>query len=180
MKVETLQNAENISFFTKLSTMLSPKKPKKPAPLLIPSTDKLEEFKKLIEFFDEDGDGKISPMELQKCMRIMGEELSSEDAEEVVRSLDSDGDGQLCLDEFAELVKAGDEDCEEEKRRNLREAFKVYEMEGEGCITPKSLSRALDRLGKKRSVEECREMIRRYDINGDGVICFDEFEIMLL
>lgn len=176
----TLQHAENGSIFTKLCSMLSPKNHSKPAALLVPSSDdRYDELKRLIDFFDEDGDGKISPTELQRCMRIVGEELSPEDAEAVVQSMDSDGDGQLCFDEFIQLAKA-EEECEEERRRYLQEAFRVYEMEGEGCITPKSLSRALHQLGQSKTIDECKEMIRRYDINGDGVICFDEFEIMLL
>jgi len=178
----TLSNAENKgSIFSRLSCLLSPKKHAKPAPLLAPSTShgRFEEFRGLINFFDEDGDGKISPTELQNCLRIIGEDLSAEDAEAVVKLIDSDGDGQLCFDEFIELAKP-EEESEEEKRRYLLEAFTVFEMDGEGCITPESLKRALDLLGRPRSVEECMEMIRRYDINGDGVICFDEFEIMLL
>ncbi|KAK4361684.1 hypothetical protein RND71_020636 [Anisodus tanguticus] len=68
---------------------------------------------------------------------------------------------------------------EEEKARELKEAFRMYEMEGCGCITPKSLKRMLDRLGETRTVDECRGMIARYDINGDGLLNFDEFMIMM-
>ncbi|WOK91962.1 hypothetical protein Cni_G00653 [Canna indica] len=126
--------------------------------------------------FDENGDGKISATELRSCMRAMGEEVSQEDAVAVVESTDSDGDGLLGYDDFVKLV---DGEGEQEKERNLMEAFRVYE-EGEGCITPKSLRSALGRMGETKSVEECRIMIRQYDINGDGVISFDEFRIMMV
>ncbi|KAG6471481.1 probable calcium-binding protein CML31 [Zingiber officinale] len=127
-------------------------------------------------YFDENGDGKISATELQSCMRSIGEELSHEDAVSVVESSDSDGDGLLGFDDFVRLVE-GDES--EEKEKNLREAFKVYQEAGDGCITPRSLRRALGKLGETKSVEECTVMIRQYDINGDGVITFDEFRIMM-
>ena len=138
------------------------------------------ELKRLFHQFDADGDGKISPAELQNCLRIVGEELSSADAEDVVQLMDVDGDGLLCYDEFVNLVKVEEEENEEERGKFLREAFGVYEMERAGCITPESLRRALERLGQSKTMEECVAMIRRYDVNGDGVICFDEFKIMML
>lgn len=110
-------------------------------------------------------------------MRAMGEELSHEEAVAVVESIDSDGDGLLGFDDIVRLV---DGEGESEKEQNMREAFRMYEMEGEGCITPKSLRSALERLGESKSMEECRNMIRRFDTNDDGVISFDEFRIMML
>ena len=110
-------------------------------------------------------------------MRTVGEDLTPEDAEAVVEISDTDGDGLLCMDDFARLV---DFEGEEEEGRSIREAFAVYETEGRGCITAESLRRALGRLGEKRSVKECKAMIREFDINGDGVICFEEFRIMML
>ena len=68
---------------------------------------------------------------------------------------------------------------EEERCRGLREAFAMYEVKGEGCITPASLMRMLARLGSEQGIEECRAMIRRFDLHGDGVVCFDEFKAML-
>jgi calcium-binding protein CML len=55
----------------------------------------------------------------------------------------------------------------------------MYEMEGEGCITPASLGRMLGRLGNERGIGECRAMICRFDLDGDGVLSFDEFRIMM-
>ena len=69
---------------------------------------------------------------------------------------------------------------EERKMEELREAFGMYEMEGSGCITAKSLKRMLSGLGESRSGEECCVMIRQFDVNCDGVLSFDEFKLMML
>ncbi|KAJ4765090.1 EF hand calcium-binding family protein [Rhynchospora pubera] len=101
-------------------------------------------------------------------MLASGEELSSEEAEEAVRFTDSDGDGEHEKDKN-----------EHEKDKNLLQAFQMYEMDGCGCITPKSLRRMLRRLGEDRTVVDCTDMIRRFDLNADGVLSFDEFKIMM-
>ncbi|RVW62776.1 putative calcium-binding protein CML31 [Vitis vinifera] len=126
--------------------------------------------------FDEDGDGKLSPSELRRCLGTIGEELLMEEAQEVVESMDSDGDGLPGLEEFVGWMEREGED----RKMELREAFRMYEMEGSGCITAKSLKRMLSRLGESRSVEECSVMIGQFDVNGDGVLSFDEFKLMML
>ncbi|KAJ9709806.1 hypothetical protein PVL29_001324 [Vitis rotundifolia] len=73
-----------------------------------------------------------------------------EEAREMVESMDSDGDGLVGLEEFMGWMEREDE----ERKMELREAFGMYEMDGSGCITPKSLKRMLSRLGESRSVEE--------------------------
>ncbi|KAJ0964979.1 hypothetical protein J5N97_026117 [Dioscorea zingiberensis] len=141
-------------------------------------------LRRLFHSFDENGDGMISPEELCKCVQSVDlqEQLSMEEAEAIVEMLDSNNDGLLDLDDFSRLMECecGEEEEEEEEEcRSLRGAFEVYQMEDQGCITTKSLSRALRRLGQGRTLEECAAMIRRFDLNGDGVISFDEFRIMM-
>ncbi|KAH7673978.1 Calmodulin and related proteins (EF-Hand superfamily) protein [Dioscorea alata] len=134
---------------------------------------------RMFHTFDENGDGKISPEELYKCVQNVDRKelhLSMEEAKAIVEMLDSNGDGLLDLNDFVTLMEC---ECKEEECKILRDAFQVYEMEGQGCITPKSLSCALARLGQRRSVDECAAMIRHFDLNGDGVISFDEFRIMM-
>ncbi|KAJ1699963.1 hypothetical protein LUZ63_008475 [Rhynchospora breviuscula] len=150
--------------------------PSSPSPALTIEQSKSCELQRIFCFFDENGDGKISPSELRNCMRATGEELSSEEAEEAVRFSDSDGDGELDLGDFVKLVESEDE---QQKDKSLMDAFRMYEMDGRGCITPKSLRRMLRRLGEDRAVEDCTAMIGRFDLNGDGVLNFEEFKIMM-
>ncbi|XP_020208193.1 putative calcium-binding protein CML19 [Cajanus cajan] len=139
--------------------------------------DKMSQYVRVFNHFDENGDGKISPSELRQCVEAVGGELSLEEAEAVVELLDSDKDGLVGLDDFVRFAEEGEE---EEKVKDLREAFKMYEMEGCGCITPKSLKRMLGRLGECKSIDECKVMIARFDLDGDGVLSFDEFRVMML
>ena len=137
-------------------------------------------YERIFKRFDEDGDGKLSPSELRRCMGTIGEELLTEEAQELVASMDSDGDGLLGLDEFVGWMEKEIRGDEERKMEELGEAFRMYEMEGGECITPKSLKMMLSRLGESRSLEECCVMIRQFDVNGDGVLSFDEFKLMML
>ncbi|XP_060168852.1 putative calcium-binding protein CML19 [Lycium barbarum] len=133
------------------------------------------ELGRVFTYFDEDGDGKVSPAELRRCMKAVGGELTEKEAEMAVRLSDSDGDGLLGLEDFTKLMEE-----ERNKESELKGAFAMYEeMEGSGYITPKSLKRMLSRLGESTSIDKCKAMIRRFDINGDGVLSFDEFKVMM-
>ncbi|KAM3332780.1 hypothetical protein ACQJBY_028120 [Aegilops geniculata] len=139
-----------------------------------------ERMARAFSSFDRDSDGKISAAELRLCVEAtLGDGISAGDAAALVASVDADGDGLLSEEEFLKLVAEEDGGEEDQRRRGLRGAFGVYEVEGRGCITPASLRRALSRLGASRDVGDCRAMIQRFDLNGDGVLTFDEFETMM-
>ncbi|KAJ6754441.1 EF HAND CALCIUM-BINDING FAMILY PROTEIN [Salix purpurea] len=126
---------------------------------------KWQQYERVFSHFDENGDGRISPSELQQCVRKMGGELSAMDAETTIKFLDLDEDGSVKLEDFVKFVEGGEE---EEREKDLKEAFKMYEMEESCCITPKSLKRMLSRLGESKTIDECRIMISHFDLNGDG------------
>lgn len=128
--------------------------------------DKYWEYQRVFDYFDENGDGKLSAAEVEQRM---GGALRLEEAEVW-------GEEGLSFEEFVSIVEEG---SEEEKVRELKEAFRMYEMEGCGGITAESLQRMLGKLGEERSIHECKKMIACYDLNGDGLLCFDEFKVMM-
>ncbi|XP_022752120.1 probable calcium-binding protein CML41 [Durio zibethinus] len=135
---------------------------------------KEDELKEVFRYFDGDGDGKISALELRAYFGSIGEYLSHEDAQGVINDLDSDGDSMLDYQDFLKLMKREGSDDD------LKEAFEMFELEkGSGCITPKGLQRMLNRLGDAKSYDECVAMIQAYDIDGNGVLDFYEFHQMM-
>ncbi|PIA51217.1 hypothetical protein AQUCO_01100211v1 [Aquilegia coerulea] len=139
------------------------------------------EFECVFRHCDVDGDGKVSPMELQHCVKNVCGEISEQEVEDIVSSLDSDGDGLLGLEDFIGLVKGKGKQEEgiEENIKDLKEAFRMYAMEGSEGITPTSLKRMLNRLGESKTIEECMVMIDHFDLDGDGVLSFNEFIVMM-
>lgn len=141
------------------------------------SSSSIGDLEKVFNYFDENRDGRISAAELRRCLNLMGEQLTMEDAEAAVSSSDLNGDGHLDFEEFQKLMEESFDN--EERNKELRDAFGMYVMEGTSNITPASLRRTLSRLGDFRSVDDCKAMIRPFDLNGDGVLSFDEFAVMM-
>lgn len=136
-------------------------------------------LKEVFRHFDCDGDGRISAFELRSYFGSVGEYISHEEVQGVIDDLDSDGDNLLGFEDFMRLMKRdGEEDDDEEGV--IKEAFEMFEIEkGSGSITPKSLQRMLQRLGDVRSYDECKAMISAFDIDGNGVLDFHEFQQMM-
>ena len=53
------------------------------------------------EVFDRDGNGFISAAELRHVMTNLGEKLTDEEVDEMIREADVDGDGQINYEESA-------------------------------------------------------------------------------
>ncbi|KAL2337197.1 hypothetical protein Fmac_011643 [Flemingia macrophylla] len=136
------------------------------------------EFERVINYFDEDGDGKISSSELRNRVGMMGGEILLKEVQMLIEELDSDGDGLLSLDDFVNLMEAAGE---EEQMKDLADAFEMYnDPQMFGFITPHSLQRMLERLGESKSMDQCRAMLGHFDLNGDGLLSFDEFRAMMM
>ncbi|CAL0310362.1 unnamed protein product [Lupinus luteus] len=64
----------------------------------------VEELKEAFKVFDRDQDGFISATELKHVMMNLGERLSDEEAEQMIREADLDGDGQVSYEEFVVVM----------------------------------------------------------------------------
>ncbi|CBI34166.3 hypothetical protein VitviT2T_021291 [Vitis vinifera] len=65
-----------------------------------------EELKEAFKVFDKDQDGYISANELRNVMFNLGERLTDEEAEQMIREADLDGDGQVNYEEFVRMMLA--------------------------------------------------------------------------
>ena len=45
--------------------------------------------------FDKDGNGLISPAEIRQAMTSLGEKLTDEEVDELIKEADIDGDGHI-------------------------------------------------------------------------------------
>jgi calmodulin len=67
-------------------------------------TDSEEEIVEAFKVFDKDGNGFISAAELRHVMTNLGEKLTDEEVDEMIREADIDGDGQINYEEFVKMM----------------------------------------------------------------------------
>lgn len=137
------------------------------------TTEQIAEFKEAFSLFDKDGKGEISEKELITVLRALGNNPTEDELESMIREVDEDGSGTIDFGEFLEMMarKLNQIDIEKE----LLDAFKVYDRDGNGLVSIAELRYFLTNQGPKLSHEDLDEIAKTADIDGDGHINFTEF-----
>jgi centrin-1 len=66
-------------------------------------------------------------------------------------------------------------DLTEEQRQEIKEAFDLFDSEGNGVIDAKELKVAMRALGFEPKKEEVKRVLQELDKAGEGVIKYEEF-----
>ncbi|XP_027342902.1 calmodulin-like protein 3 isoform X1 [Abrus precatorius] len=137
------------------------------------------ELKRVFQMFDHNGDGRITKKELNESLEKLGIFIPNKELTQMIEKIDVNGDGCVDIDEFGELYGSIMEERDEEE--DMREAFNVFDQNGDGFITVEELRTILSSLGLKqgRMVEDCKKMITKVDVDGDGMVDFKEFKQMM-
>ena len=69
--------------------------------------DDVAEIREMFKEMDVDGNGTITPEELQKVMEEQGERLHDAVLHVMVAMADTDGDGKINFEEFLQMTIAG-------------------------------------------------------------------------
>ncbi|XP_051157313.1 calmodulin-beta-like isoform X3 [Leptopilina boulardi] len=141
------------------------------------SEDQVAEFKEAFMLFDKDEDGTITMAELGVVMRSLGQRPSETELRDMVNEVDQDGNGTIEFNEFLQMMskKMKGADGEDE----LREAFRVFDKNNDGSISSMELRHVMTNLGEKLSEEEVDDMIKEADLDGDGMVNYEEFVTIL-
>ncbi|KAG7018484.1 Calmodulin-like protein 7, partial [Cucurbita argyrosperma subsp. argyrosperma] len=137
------------------------------------------ELKRVFQMFDRNGDGRITQKELSDSLENLGIFIPDKDLIQMIEKIDVNGDGCVDIDEFGELYQSIMDEKDEEE--DMREAFNVFDQNGDGFITVDELRSVLASLGLKqgRTVEDCKKMITKVDVDGDGMVNYKEFKQMM-
>ncbi|KAH7439167.1 hypothetical protein KP509_04G048400 [Ceratopteris richardii] len=161
------------------------------------SPEELENLRKVFDMCDTDHDGFLVAEELCEWMKRMGRPMTKAALLRILKNCDWNNDGRLDFNEFVALTQSLDNeepgetghsdtcgDREEiDPKADMKEAFKVFDKDGNGLISPLELRETLSGLGllsSSRSLSRIHSMISKVDSDGDGHVSFTEFEAMMM
>ncbi|XP_004302046.1 PREDICTED: calmodulin-like protein 11 [Fragaria vesca subsp. vesca] len=142
------------------------------------SEEQIAEFQEAFCLFDKDGDGCITIEELATAIKSVDQNPTAEELQSMINEVDIDGNGTIEFGEFLNVMvrKMKENDADEE----LKEAFKVFDKDQDGYISPNELRNVMINLGERLTDEEAEQMIREADLDGDGLVNYEEFVTMML
>ncbi|XP_077720397.1 calcium-binding protein 2 [Canis aureus] len=135
--------------------------------------EEIEELQVAFQEFDRDRDGYIGYRELGACMRTLGYMPTEMELIEISQQISG---GKVDFEDFVELMgpKLLAETADMIGVRELRDAFREFDTNGDGCISLAELRAALKvLLGERLSQREVDEILHDIDLNGDGLVDFE-------
>jgi len=140
-----------------------------------------EEFRAAFDIFVEDSeDGTISTKELGKVLRMLGQNPSEQELQEMVDEVDEDGSGTIDFDEFTQMMSkqlAAEalEQIPERPEKELAEAFRIFDKNCDGYLDFDEIKAVLDGCGEKFEEWEIKTFIAEGDKNDDGKMDYEEW-----
>ena len=110
-------------------------------------------------------------------MKSLGQNPSDAELEDMIAEVDDDGSGEIEFDEFCEMMARKMSECDAEDE--LKQAFDMFDTDGNGFVTKNELKIVMEKLGEKLSSIEIDEMITEADTDNDGQVNWEEFREMM-
>jgi calmodulin len=142
------------------------------------SAEQIQEFRQAFDIMDRNGDSVITVEDLATVMRAIGQSPTLNELQDMIREVDADGNDNIDFTEFLALMSRQMRQCDIEEE--LRGAFRVFDRDSDGFITPQELRCLLISLGLDSSAQVIRSMIAEADRDRDGKINFAEFRALAL
>lgn len=89
------------------------------------------------------------------------------------QQIDDDGGGEIDFHEF--LVLMGNKMRDLKKNEEVFNMFRVFDRDRNGFISAEEMKFAMKKLGHPITDKEAKRMIREADLNGDGLVDYEEF-----
>jgi len=130
----------------------------------------------IFAYFDKNGDNKITASELEFSLFSLGITIPSDNLYEIFAEINQNN-SQDFIDfyGFIQLMTMKTLDFDKE----IQEAYKLFDKNEDGFITPIELKQAFCTMGEKITEHDVKEIYNHYDSDHDNKISYEDFEKMV-
>ncbi|CAH0589097.1 unnamed protein product [Chrysodeixis includens] len=137
-------------------------------------------LRKAFQMFDTTKSGYIDVLKISTILNTMGQLFDDSELQALIDENDPENSGKINFDGFCNIASHFlEEEDAEAMQQELKEAFRLYDREGNGYITTSTLKEILAALDDKLSSSDLDGIIAEIDTDGSGTVDFDEFMEMM-
>ncbi|XP_032519068.1 troponin C [Danaus plexippus] len=141
---------------------------------------KMAMLRKAFQMFDTTKSGYIDVLKISTILNTMGQLFDDSELQALIDENDPESTGKINFDGFCNIASHFlEEEDAEAMQQELKEAFRLYDREGNGYITTSTLKEILAALDDKLSNADLDGIIAEIDTDGSGTVDFDEFMEMM-
>ncbi|XP_069705767.1 troponin C [Periplaneta americana] len=141
---------------------------------------KMQIMRKAFQMFDTAKSGFIETLKISTILNTMGQLFDDAELQTLIEETDPEGTGKVNFDGFCRIAAHFlEEEDAEAMQEELKEAFRLYDREGNGYITTATLREILAALDDKLGPDDLDGIIAEIDTDGSGTVDFDEFMEMM-
>ncbi|XP_028804223.1 calmodulin-alpha-like isoform X1 [Neltuma alba] len=142
--------------------------------------DQVADFREAFSLIDRDSDGFITVDEMASIVQSLDGNPTKEEIREMITEVDIDGNGSIDFEEFLTIMGRKMKFQQENLTEELKEAFKVFDRDEDGYISASELRHVMTNMGERLTDEEAEQMIKEADLDGDGLVSYEEFARMMM
>ncbi|CAN8069039.1 unnamed protein product [Agarophyton chilense] len=131
-----------------------------------------EEYRSIFNLFDKDKSGFISPHELRKAIRALGQKIGDQDIDNAVQANGLNVD-EISYEQFVEFMQALE--TKTLSYEDVSQIFRSLDVDCSGYLTAAEVRHFMTGLNLCEDDAVVDEMISLYDLDGNGQITIDEF-----
>ncbi|KDR21640.1 troponin C [Zootermopsis nevadensis] len=141
---------------------------------------KMQIMRKAFQMFDTTKCGFIETLKISTILNTMGQLFEEAELQTLIEETDPEGSGKVNFDGFCRIAAHFlEEEDTEAMQEELKEAFRLYDREGNGFISTQTLREILAALDDKLGPDDLDGIIAEIDTDGSGTVDFDEFMEMM-
>lgn len=133
----------------------------------------IDDLELAFDVYDLENSGNIASRDLGTVLRHLGRNPTEAEILEMRKEVDTKNSGTISFEDFAMFMSTRMSNVD--KDEDVLDAFRVFDVGGNGILSTHELRYVMTSLGEKLSEEEANEMILVADADGDGLINYNDF-----
>ena len=143
------------------------------------SEQEICELHEAFNIFDIDSDGSIEASQLGMLMNALKQYPTQEELNQIIKETDIDNTNQIYFNQFLKIMAKRIKDTKDDEDKYLKSLFLSLDRNNNGLISIHEIRYIVTHSTENISESDIETIMKEADTDGDGLISFEEFMIIM-